>query len=58
MKEIVIISGISGAGKTTAANIIEDMGYLVIDQYPVELLDNLIELIINDAIILIVGDIL
>ena len=48
MKEIVIISGISGAGKTTAANIIEDMGYLVIDQYPVELLDNLIELILND----------
>lgn len=48
MKEIVIISGISGAGKSTAANIIEDMGYLVIDQYPVELLDNLIELILND----------
>lgn len=48
MKKIVIISGISGAGKSTAANILEDMGYLCIDQYPVELLDNLVELIVND----------
>ena len=49
MKKIVIISGISGAGKTTAANILEDMGYLCIDQYPVELLDNLVDLIVNDT---------
>ena len=48
MKKIVIISGISGAGKSTAANILEDMGYLCIDSYPVELLDNLVELIVND----------
>ena len=48
MKKLVIISGISGAGKTTAANILEDMGYLCIDQYPVELLDHLIELIEDD----------
>ncbi len=49
MKKIVIISGITGAGKTTAANILEDMGYLCIDQYPVELLENLIDLIIEDT---------
>ena len=48
MKKLVIISGISGAGKTTAANILEDMGYLCIDQYPVELLDELIDLIRSD----------
>ena len=45
MKKLVLISGISGAGKTTASNIIEDMGYTCIDQYPSELLSDLIELI-------------
>ena len=49
MKKLVIISGITGAGKTTAANILEDMGYLCIDRYPVELLENLIDLIQNDT---------
>lgn len=48
MKKLVLISGISGAGKSTASNIIEDMGYTCIDQYPVELLPDLIELISND----------
>lgn len=51
MKELILISGISGAGKTTASNILEDMGYTCIDQYPVELLPDLIELIqISDSI--------
>ncbi|MBR0418800.1 MAG: RNase adapter RapZ [Erysipelotrichaceae bacterium] len=45
MKKLVLISGISGAGKTTASNILEDMGYTCIDQYPVELLPDLLELI-------------
>lgn len=45
MKKLVLISGISGAGKSTASNIMEDMGYTCIDQYPVELLPDLIELI-------------
>ena len=48
MKELILISGISGAGKTTASNMLEDMGYTCIDQYPVELLESLIELIKND----------
>ena len=51
MKKLVLISGISGAGKSTASNILEDMGYTCIDQYPVELLPDLIELIkTNDSI--------
>ena len=45
MKKLVLISGISGAGKSTASNILEDMGYTCIDQYPVELLRDLLELI-------------
>lgn len=45
MKKLVLISGISGAGKSTASNILEDMGYTCIDQYPVELFPDLIELL-------------
>ena len=48
MKRLVLISGLSGAGKSTASNIMEDMGFTCIDQYPVELLPDLIELIKND----------
>lgn len=47
MKELILISGISGAGKTTVSNTLEDNGYTCIDQYPVELLSDLIELIKN-----------
>lgn len=48
MKKLVLISGVSGAGKSTASNIMEDMGFTCIDQYPPELLPDLIELIEND----------
>lgn len=48
MKELILISGISGAGKTATSNIFEDLGYTCIDQYPVELLSDLIELVKND----------
>ena len=48
-RRLIIISGISGAGKTTASNILEDMGYLCMDQFPPELLENLIALIENDS---------
>ena len=48
MKKIVIISGISGAGKTMTSNILEDKGYRCIDQYPPELFEDLIDLIEKD----------
>lgn len=48
MKRLVVISGVSGAGKTTASNYLEDKGYRCIDQYPPELLNQLIDLIDND----------
>ena len=48
MKKLVLISGISGAGKSTASNILEDMGYTCIDQYPPELLPDLLDLIKRD----------
>lgn len=47
-KKLYVISGVSGAGKSTASVFLEDMGYLCIDQYPVELIENLIDLLEND----------
>lgn len=42
--EIVIISGMSGAGKTKAADWFEDKGYYCIDNMPPKLIRNFIEL--------------
>lgn len=35
---IVLVTGLSGAGKTTAMGVLEDMGYRCLDGYPVELI--------------------
>ncbi|MDO5649582.1 MAG: RNase adapter RapZ [Gallicola sp.] len=42
--EIVIITGISGAGKSSALDIFEDMGYYSMDNLPPRLLTNFAEL--------------
>ena len=39
---LVIISGHSGSGKTSALNILEDVGFTCIDNLPASLLQNLI----------------
>jgi RNase adapter protein RapZ len=41
---LVIITGLSGSGKSTAANTLEDMGYFCVDNIPVDLLPKLLEL--------------
>lgn len=41
---IAIITGLSGAGRTTAAKVLEDLGYFVIDNMPPQLLDSVVEL--------------
>lgn len=45
IKELVIITGLSGAGKSTAIGFMEDIGYYCIDNMPPELLSTFIELI-------------
>ena len=35
-KKLVIVTGLSGSGKTTALNLLEDMGYYTIDNLPCE----------------------
>ncbi len=45
---VAIISGLSGAGKTAASKLLEDMGYRVVDNLPAELLRNLAQLVARD----------
>ena len=42
--EVVIVSGLSGAGRSTAAKCLEDLGYFVVDNLPPELIVTLVEL--------------
>lgn len=41
---IIIVSGLSGAGKSTALNAFEDMGFEAVDNLPVSLLPRLLDL--------------
>lgn len=45
---VVILSGLSGGGKTAAAKLFEDLNYIVVDNLPGELLPNLAELVSTD----------
>lgn len=42
--DLVLITGMSGAGRTTAAKVLEDIGYYVIDNLPPSLLSQVLEL--------------
>ena len=45
MPSVVLVTGLSGAGGSQAANVFEDMGWFVIDNLPTELLDKVIDLV-------------
>jgi len=45
---VVILSGLSGGGKTAAAKLFEDLGYMVVDNLPGELLPELAEVVSDD----------
>ena len=47
-QNVLLVTGMSGAGKTTTMGILEDMGYHCIDQFPVQLLSSLSEIINTD----------
>ncbi len=42
--DTVIVSGLSGAGRSTAAKCLEDLGYFVVDNLPPELIVTMVEL--------------
>jgi UPF0042 nucleotide-binding protein len=45
---VVVLTGLSGGGKTAAAKLFEDLAYTVVDNLPGELLPNLAELVVQD----------
>src|SRR5215469_9462980 len=42
--ETVVVSGLSGAGRSTAAKCLEDLGFFVVDNLPPELIATMVEL--------------
>ena len=41
-QRLLLVTGLSGAGKSTALDVLEDMGWETIDNFPVRLLDRLV----------------
>lgn len=48
--QVVILTGLSGGGKTAASKLFEDLGYTVVDNLPGELLPDLAELVSSDRV--------
>ena len=44
MTDIVVITGLSGAGRTAAADVLEDLGWYVVDNLPTSLVEKIVEL--------------
>ena len=42
-QRILLVTGVLGAGKTTALRVLEDLGWEAIDNFPIRLLDRLLE---------------
>ncbi len=45
MADILLITGLSGAGRSGAAAVLEDLGWYVIDNLPTSLVDTIVELV-------------
>ena len=43
----VIVTGMSGAGKTTALKMLEDMGYFCVDNLPIAMFPGFVQMIEN-----------
>ena len=44
MTDILVVTGLSGGGRSQAADDLEDMGWFVVDNLPVVLIDKVVEL--------------
>jgi UPF0042 nucleotide-binding protein len=47
LRELIVITGFSGAGKSTAMNVFEDAGYFCVDNLPPEMIRSLTELFVH-----------
>src|SRR5437763_10490984 len=49
LQDVVIITGFSGAGKSTAMQVFEDAGYFCVDNLPPEMIRALVELLAHEG---------
>jgi UPF0042 nucleotide-binding protein len=49
LEDLVVITGFSGAGKSTAMNVFEDTGYFCVDNLPPEMIRHLVELFVHEG---------
>jgi UPF0042 nucleotide-binding protein len=49
LQNLVVITGYSGAGKSTAMNVFEDAGYFCVDNLPPEMIRSLVELFVHEG---------
>jgi UPF0042 nucleotide-binding protein len=49
LEDLVVISGLSGAGKSSAMNVFEDAGYFCVDNLPAEMIRSLSELFMHEG---------
>ncbi|HEY1687751.1 MAG TPA: RNase adapter RapZ [Solirubrobacteraceae bacterium] len=47
LQNLVVITGYSGAGKSTAMNVFEDAGYFCVDNLPPEMIESLVRLFVH-----------
>jgi UPF0042 nucleotide-binding protein len=48
-REVLIVTGMSGAGRSTAGNALEDIGWYVVDNLPPQMLRPLVDLVAEDG---------
>ncbi len=49
LSDLVVISGFSGAGKSSAMNVFEDAGYFCVDNLPAEMIRSLAQLFLHEG---------
>lgn len=49
LQNLVVITGYSGAGKSTAMNVFEDAGYFCVDNLPPEMIASLVQLFVHSG---------
>src|SRR6202451_2238195 len=49
LQDLVVVTGFSGAGKSTAMNVFEDAGYFCVDNLPPEMIRSLVELFVHQG---------
>ena len=47
--KLVIVTGMSGAGKTVALKVFEDLGYYCVDNMPIPLMEKFAELLMENS---------